>query len=208
MTSEKEILAEQLDIAISSVKALADAIKLWCDSKPMEDAANNAIAFEKQGDRTHEKFIQYLFTGGAVHYSKADKLALSDKIDKVMDMAEIAARHLIFIPKSVKVKASCKDNLKKLADVVLNTVELVKKCVVLANEDFDKAKIAAQEVEDMRREARNLEWIVLKDLLSGELDAKTLIVKEIIELFVMVADKAESLADFVDVIAIKYKSIL
>ena len=66
----------------------------------------------------------------------------------------------------------------------------------------------AENVEDSRREARGLEWKILKEILTGQVDVNALLQKEIVELIAMVADKAEALSDYVDVIAIKYKSLL
>ena len=208
MTSEKEILQEHLDVMVNCVKALTSCYSEWCEAKDISRDAQKVIELEKKGDRIHEKFTEYLFTGGAVHFSKADKLLMSERIDKILDVAEIAAQKLLIIPKGTKVKSSCTGDIKELSNVVINTCELLKEAIILVNSDFDKAKVMAQKVEDSRRKARELEWAVIKDILSGQVDGNALLQKELVELLAMVADKAEALADYVDVIAIKYKSLL
>ncbi len=208
MTSEKEILEEHLNIMVESLKALSSAFNGWCDSKDVTKDAEKVIELEKKGDRIHEKFSEYLFSGGAVHFSKADKLVLSDKIDKILNVAEIAAQKLLVVPKTLKVKTSCQADVKSLAEIVVITAELLKQCINAVNVDFDQAIKLAEKVEDARRDARNLEWKILKLLLDGQIDVNTLLIKELIELLVMVADKAEALSDYVDFLAIRYKSIL
>ncbi|MHA1783922.1 MAG: DUF47 domain-containing protein [Candidatus Helarchaeota archaeon] len=212
MTSEKELLENQLDILLESTRVLASTFNDWCsgaDHKKIKEDALKVVDFEKKGDRAHEKFIEYLFTGGAVHFSKSDKLILSDKIDKILDVEELTARYLIMMPSTLKVESKCIDDLKSLSEVIINTIVILRDTVLLINKDLDEAKIKSRKVEDERRKARDLEWKILEDLLNSKpLDANLLLIKQILELFVMVADKAESLADFLDGIAIKYKTLI
>ncbi|MHC1592323.1 MAG: DUF47 family protein, partial [Candidatus Helarchaeales archaeon] len=150
-----------------------------------------------------------LYSGGAVHFSKADKLTLSLNIDKVLGLAEIAAQYLLIKPKSLKIEAQIGTDFKKLADNVVETVKALREALLLINTDFDAAREKAKLVEDTRREVRNLEWKILKTLLDkDQLKPDALLTKQIVELTAIVADKAESLSDFVDTLALKYKTLV
>ncbi|NHI94216.1 MAG: DUF47 family protein [Candidatus Lokiarchaeota archaeon] len=212
MPTETEILKEQLDILVEATNTLATAINNWCESDPksksVQEEAQKVITLEKKGDRVEEKFIEYLYKGGAVHFSKTDKLTLSAKIDKILNMEELVARYLMAQPKSILIEKTVSEDIKKLSNSIVKTIETLRECVLLINKDFDEAKRYSRKVEDERREARNLEWKILNDLLNlKELNVHTLLIKQIVELYVMVADKAESLADFIDTIVIKYSTL-
>ena len=212
MPSEMDILTEQLDFMVASTEALARAMKIWCegsgDQEKIREEANKVISLEKKGDRSHEKFIEYLFKGGAVHFSKADKLVLSDKIDKILDIEELVARYLIIKPKALVVEKICASDIKKLSELVVECVKVLKECVLLVNKDLDEARESSRKVEDIRRDVRDLEWKILEDLLNSKtLDAQMLLTKEVIVLYGIVADKAEALADYVDTLAVKYRTL-
>ena len=212
MPNEMDILTEQLDFLVASTEALARAMNIWCEGADnqgkIEEEARSVIALEKSGDRSHEKFIEYLFKGGSVHFSKADKLDLSDRIDKILDVEELVARHLIVKPKALLVEKNCASDIKSMSETLVKCIMTLKDCVILMNKDLDEAKKSSRKVEDLRREVRDLEWKILEELLnSKQLDAHMLLTKDVIILYGMVADKAEALADYIDTLAVKYRTL-
>jgi len=207
------IIEEQLNNLIEAVKVLATAVNQCCEKKPddaeIEKIARKVVELEKKGDRLKEKFTEYLYGGGSVHFSKPDKLYLSLQVDKILDFAELSAQYLLVRPKGLTFDETIVPDVKALSSKVVETIEALRTCLILINSNFDEAREKARVVEDLRRDVRNLEWNILKNLLnSGDIDAKTLLIKQFIEFLAIIADKAESVSDSVDALALKYKTLM
>lgn len=210
MPSEQELLTDQLDNLIEGVKALEETVKECCEKSPddgkIEDYAQKVVELEKKGDRINEEFYEHLYKGGAVHFSKSDKILLSNGIDKILNFAEICAQYIIARPKTMKVPGDLVKDIIAMSEGDVETVTVLKDCILEINKDFDSARKLAARVEDKRRDVRDLEWKVLKDLMQ-KLTPELLILKQIVEMLAMVADKAEALSDYIDIMAIKYKTL-
>ena len=207
MADDMKILEKLLNSTIVGVEALVSALNLWTVGSNVEKPVEHVIEIEKKGDRIREEFTKYLYSTSHSLFARSDKLRLAGKIDKIMDFAEIAARYMLIMPKCEFEKGLISE-IKELGDIVYETVGALKDCILEINDDFDRAIKKAKKVEDLRRNARNLEWKILKGLMSsGKPTAEILLAKQVIELVTIVADKAEGISDFVDDLAIKYKTL-
>lgn len=190
------------------VTRLREAIHLYCDgdAKAAEIAGKKVVNLEKKADFLRRDLEKNLYEGVLIPFGKEDKYNLIEAIDDIADKAEIAVRLAKIVMPNIPKKLA--PDLRLLADQVESTVARLGSAVMLLNKDIDKAIKKAKEVELEREKVREIEFRIFENLFSKKkvTDVNSLLLKEMISLVALVADKTEEAADRVVVLAVKYES--
>jgi predicted phosphate transport protein (TIGR00153 family) len=190
------------------VTRLREAIHLYCDgdAKAAEIAGKKVVNLEKKADFLRRDLEKNLYEGVLIPFGREDKYNLIEAIDDIADKAEIAVRLAKIAMPNVPKKLV--PDMKLLADQVESTVAKLGSAVMLLNKDIDKAIKKAKEVELEREKVRETEFKIFEGLFSNAKgkEINALLLKDLVSLVALVADKTEEAADRVVVLSVKYES--
>ena len=201
---------DQLDKFITdvynSVVSLSRSVESYLNGneKLAYDFGKQVISLEESADARRRVMERELYSGVLIPFGREDKYELIETIDDIADKAEIIARLSKY--EKPKIPQNIKKDLVKLLGLVVNTSYLLKESVKFLSTDLDKAIKTSSKVNIEREIVRELEFKILKKLLSTpKIDFKTILLKELISLIGQVADKAEEASDRVISMAVKYQ---
>lgn len=202
----KQLFALEVDTMVEAVEILEQAVtaQVAGDFSRVQQHAQEVVKREKKVDRIKDAIVEKMFGGGRLPFSKGDRFEVIDNVDKITDQAEIVARQLVFmeipIPKGIQAEYA-----KMLAKTTA-TAHAIREAIVTLDSDLMEAKNKCKNVEDERREVRDLQWTLLPRLLQVEdlSHFQVLNLKDIIEGIGKLADIAEDFSDFIVALAVKY----
>jgi uncharacterized protein Yka (UPF0111/DUF47 family) len=163
---------------------------------------------EKLVDRTKEIIIEKLHVTKSfiTDYSNDDNYFVIRRLDEIEDQIELVAR--MFQIYSFKYPDDLRVEIIKLAKLVNKTVEHTVKSVELFYEDLTSIRAEIEKVEDVRRDVRELELKILKNLFDKiELykeSPRLFMIKDLIHNLVILADIMEEFSDDLEEIALQY----
>lgn len=210
-TLDNQELEEILKILERSAILLKDLIGSTSAESPggiqdeTESIVSEIISNEKRVDRLKEAFIENLYVKKRYlpTFQKVDNLMIINQLDEIQDEIEIVARYyqvyLYHFPVSLE-----KDIIsftKESTDVVLRLIEAVRFIYL----NFEEAQLACKRVEDERREARESQWTLLKNLYGLDVEVKELLlIRSLIRAILKVVETCEVFSDDLHGLTIKY----
>lgn len=198
----------QVKEMVAAVDGLLGAVEAQVkgDQQGVDQYCERVVAAEKKADRIRDAVVEKMFGRGRLPFSKSDRLHLVNRVDRVTDMAEIVARRLSFAP--LQLPEDIKGDFIKLAGAAVETVRKLAVALGAIHDDLLEAKRLCKDVEDIRRVARNTEWSLFHRLYKSSLPVQRFVLlKDLIEGFGRLADRAEDFGDFLMALAAKYVSI-
>ncbi|MHA1370970.1 MAG: DUF47 domain-containing protein [Promethearchaeota archaeon] len=203
-------LANILETLKNSANKIVELIKMICDDsvkseEKEKELISSIIADEKKVDRLRESFIEKLYTkkGFLPKFVANDNLFIIERLDAVEDDMEIVARYCNLY--QYKIPDPLKPDFIRLADEAEDVVKKLVNAVTLLYQDFSKAKKATDEIQTERRDAREVQWELMKQLHALDVDPKsTFMLQALIRILMKVVDKSEEFSDILYSMAIKY----
>jgi len=195
-------IRQVLDIVRKTLQML-EAVSRDEDVKKLEEIYSQILKSdeaEKEARRLVEKEVSEI---GAILTNREDFIRLVNGIDKIADIAEGVAFRILSLGKArMKINKDILSEVSRLGEFVLQTVVKLREAlfaVTLSSETFlQKTK----ETEDSERQVdeiyRNLDLIILQsEMKVGQL----LLLREIVQMFEDIADKAEESAETLRVLS-------
>ena len=169
--------------------------------------AEAANMLEKQCDRIKEVIATKLFREKTTfQFTKSDRYNIVLKVDDVINQADIIAHKIQLY--ELKIPSLLIPSLKELVKFTCQAIKDLQITIMELRQNFTKAIDKAAIVEDDRRTARHICWDLLKTLYHIPSDPITLLLtRELILDLMTLADKAERLSDFIELLAIRYARI-
>jgi len=181
--------------------SIDDLIKGKIDIAKLDEV----IASEHLADREKEDYIRILYQDKrALPFLIEDRYRLIKYIDLVSDDSEELARGLKVYP--FDLFDDIKESMQKLNNIYDKTVEILVEMISLMETDFKTAYEKSFEIENLKRNAREVKYNIL-DVIYQKSDARSLQIyltsKICIKLFDMIK-RAEEISDFLRSLIIKY----
>lgn len=139
-------------------------------------------------------------------FSKADRVLVFNRINKIRDLGEILARKMLLyrvVFPDEQFKNDIKEILELLKTVLLDLASAVKSI----GKDLEYSYEVSQKIKNEHLKLRNKAWELLGNLYNYEMDflSRTfLYLKDLIEGIVFLADEAENFAGYLQFLATKY----
>jgi len=139
-------------------------------------------------------------------FSKADRVLVFNRINKIRDFGEILARKMLLyrvVFPDEQFKNDIKEILELLKTVLLDLASAVKSI----GKDLEYSYEVSQKIKNEHLKLRNKAWELLSKLYNYEMDflSRTfLYLKDLIEGIVFLADEAENFAGYLQFLATKY----
>ncbi len=197
------VLSKSLQSASAKMKVTA---KLWVEGEheKLDELEEEVIELERKADRAKENLIENILAKHAfLPQQTQERHNLALHMDSVIDAAEDAVRMMV-IGKGMKPP----EEILEIAEKCWICTDLLQDSVKYLFKDFDKSSEITRKVDLVREEARDIQYKLLKKLFRDpDCDYKPIEVhfyKSVSERVLEVAIKAESAADFIRELAIKY----
>ncbi|KKM65463.1 hypothetical protein LCGC14_1491030 [marine sediment metagenome] len=184
-------------------ESINDLIKGKLDSAKLDEV----IESEHIADDEKEAYINILYKDRrALPFLVEDRYRLIKYIDLVSDDSEELARGLKVFPFALY--DDIKENMQELNDIYDKAVEKLVEMISLMETDFNAAYEKSFEIENLKRNAREVKYDIL-DVIYQKSKARSLQIyltsKICIKLFDMIK-RAEEISDFLRSLIVKYPS--
>ena len=163
---------------------------------------------EHDADEIRRKMEIEFYNGAFLPFDREDRIILAENVDSVADMCQETAFGIclsrVISPRDIV------EDFSNLCDSIDETVNALKKCIELLDEDLGDALKKAHEVEKLEDEVDRIERKILKRLYisykNQEIDILTHIeIKNTVLRLGNIADRAENASDRVPIIVAKRK---
>ena len=195
--------AEKIEISFNNMN---NAIYALCDGKTKEikKYCEATVIAEKEADRIFEEISARLFSREVMVFSRGDRLYIAKHIEEVIDAAETVARRLLI--HKPKVFPDLSEMLKDVATKAKNIGQILKKVIVKIFDDFDEAERLVNQIQDIRRDAREVEYQFLEKLYEFKPEyADFIFYDQIIKKILLAINKAENFGDGIRGLIWKYR---
>ena len=204
-----EELFDQLakELQVSSAK-LASAIKIWSENNPdarerISQLKEEIIEAERRCDDIKEELIDSIFSKGAyLPQATEDRHRLVRHMDTIVNRTEVVIRRLVSkqdFPERIP------HEMPILAEKVHRCTDYLQDALKYIDKDYDKARNYASKVDTLREEARDLDFHIFGRIHSPDYTPKDAAYLYTISVsLIKVAEAAESTADYISAMAVKY----
>jgi uncharacterized protein Yka (UPF0111/DUF47 family) len=158
------LMADRVEITLNYLK---EAILAICNNDPIELGRNAALIkeMERKSDRVHDEIIDRMYSKETLMFSRQDRLYIISSTDNVIDGAESAVRRLSsYFPVSVQELTPL---LKEMADLLGKIGVATKELLLLLFKDFKASYKKIDEIEELRRNVRQIEFDFIKALFTN-----------------------------------------
>jgi len=195
-------IRQVLDIVRKTLQML-EAVSRDEDVKKLEEIYGQILKSdeaEKEARRLVEKEVSEI---GAILTNREDFIRLVNGIDKIADIAEGVAFRILSLGKArMKINKDILSQVSRLGEFVLQTVVKLREALFAVTLNSETFLQKTKETEDSERQVdeiyRNLDLIILQsEMKVGQL----LLLREIVQMFEDIADKAEESAETLRVLS-------
>ncbi len=174
---------------------------------------------ETEADGGRRKFMRILHEGAFLPAFRGDLARLADRLDRIADTTEGAARAILQRKKLVrafreaerkspKVKEFA-SRLVKMADLTTKTVLALRDSVEMLMVDIDKALKKSQLVNKLEHQIDEIEAEVFEEMYKHEryFDPLSVVqLSDILHRFENISDRAEDTSDLIEIIAYTFRA--
>ncbi|MHA1340530.1 MAG: DUF47 domain-containing protein [Promethearchaeota archaeon] len=199
---------EHIDYIEKTLTSLSNAVKAFIqqDKESLKKFVDETISNEKNQDKVREEIIKRLFSRETMVFSRTDRLDLIYMMNKIVGHAETVSRRLLVYSSTPNEKLFAQ--FETISDQLVIIGKKTSNALSMVLEDFDKAKKIIIEINDLRRDFRELEYQTFKILYAlsnSELKIKDFVFYEdLISNLARVFNQADTIADRLDVLIHKY----
>ncbi len=139
-------------------------------------------------------------------FSKADRVLVFNRINKIRDFGEILARKMLLY-RVVFPDEQFKNDIKVILELLKTVLLDLASAVKSIGKDLEHSYEVSQKIKNEHLKLRNKAWELLSKLYNYEMDflSRTfLYLKDLIEGIVILADVAENFAGYLQFLATKY----
>ena len=174
----------------------------------LEDAdLKKAISCEQKCDRLKEKYVEILFKNKrGLPFLIEDRYLIINTVDKkIVGRCEFVARFLRVFP--FDIYKDLRDDIKAINQKYFETANELMKCLELVETNFDAAYKKTFEIENLRREAREISFNIMGILYKkkGD-DLRIYLTTKLIQYIYEIINNAEEISDYLRGLIIKYPS--
>lgn len=200
-------LAKELQIASAK---LADAVVIWANHEQDPEARSkilhlkdDIVKAERRCDDIKEELVSDIFTKGAyLPQATEDRHRLVRYMDIIVNKTEVVIRRLVA---REDFPARIPHEMPILAEKVHQCTDFLQDALKYIDSDTQKALKYAAKVDAAREEARDLDFHIFGRINSPDYDAKdAYYCYKISVSLVVVAEAAEQLSDYIQVMTVKY----
>lgn len=195
--------AELIEVALHHMN---QAIVALCeqDGQAMHEATQQTILNEKALDKIHDNIVSRLFTREALVFSREDRLYIANGIDEIVDKAEVVVRRAsIYTPNHIPQELV--PRLIAISERAKIIGTLISEASIAIFYDFQKASGLVENIEDIRREAKQDDLYFLQKLYALNLETRDfLYFDHLIHNIMQCIDEANTFADGLERLIAKY----
>ncbi|QEE16556.2 DUF47 domain-containing protein [Promethearchaeum syntrophicum] len=203
--SLRYLFYENAELLNQAFQTMCEAVNAYCQNniKEARKKAEETIAIEKKQDRSREVIIERIFSKETMVFTRPDRLKIIERMDKIVDETEIVVRKLLqFNPTP---PAELVEGLGKMAENIGKIGIDLKKLIKVILVDFSEGPLYIKNVNDFRREVREIHWILLTKIFELKLEPLEFnYFQNLIKAVSKVADKSEEFADEINGMLCKY----
>ena len=180
-----------------------DLINNKMDKKKLDEVINA----EHSADRAKEKYINLLYKDQrALPFLVEDRYRLIKYLDFISDITEDLARGLKIYP--FELYNDIKEDLQRLNDIYVETIEVLIKMVNLMETDFKTAYQKSFDIETLKRNGREAKYKILGLIYqkSKERTLRIYLTSKICTKIFDIIISAEEISDFLRSLIVKYPS--
>ena len=197
------VLSKSMQSASAKMRVTA---KLWVEGEheKLDELEKEVIELERKADRAKENLVERILSKRAfLPQQTQERHSLALHMDAIIDVAENAVRMMV-IGKGMKPPEEILD----IAEKCWICTDLLQDSVKYLFEDFQKSVEITRKIDLVREEARDIQYKLLKKLFrdpdSVYEPVEVHFYKSVSERVLDVAIKAESAADYIRELAMKY----
>ncbi|NYT18320.1 MAG: TIGR00153 family protein [Methanobacteriales archaeon] len=135
------------------------------DFDALEDKVHEMSLLEHQADEVRRIMEIEFFKGAFLPFDREDRIILAELVDSVADVTQETAYGICL--SRVQFPHEFEDDFQELVDAVCETVEVLKECVGMLDEDLSQAISKAHEVEAKEEVVDRVERRILKKLYDA-----------------------------------------
>ncbi|TXT60604.1 MAG: hypothetical protein BAJALOKI2v1_90018 [Promethearchaeota archaeon] len=204
--SLEELNRKILEETKFGTNTLNKVINTYIDGNLNRKDLDEVTDSEHRADRLKEKYIKLLFEDKrALPFLVEDRFNIITMLDKVNSRSEYVARFLEIMPYGVY--DDIKEDFKQLTELCCKTVEELIKCLELIETSFDEAYEKTFDVQELRREARKINFNLLEVIFKKtDNPTRVYLLSKLVRGVYDIIAWAEDLADYLRGLIIKYPS--
>jgi len=217
-----EVLKQNASSIADVVKKFEDLIKAFFLEHDLEKASRygkELSTLETEADNGRRKFMRILHEGAFLPTFRGDLARLADRLDRIADTTEGAARAILQRKKLTKafLEAERKNpkvkefasSLVKMADLTTKTVLALRDSVSMLTTDIDKALKKSQSVNRLEHQIDEMEAWVFEEMYEHEryFDPLSVVqLSDVLHRFENISDRAEDASDLIEIIAYTFRA--
>ena len=217
-----EVLKKNADSITDVVKKFEILITTFFmehDFKKTEILGSELSALETEADRGRRKFMRILHEGAFLPAFRGDLARLADRLDRIADTTEGAARAVLqrkklmgALRKAWRKSPKLKEfifTLVKMAELTTKTVQALRDSVEMLIIDIDRALEKTKDVNKLEHEIDETEQGIFREMYEFErhLDPLSVVqLSDILHRFENISDRAEDASDLIEIIAYTFRA--
>ncbi len=201
-------IMEHMSLVEKTLEAFNEVLKQYLkedmDIEELRGLMKLVHDLEGQADDMQEEATESIMHSRLLPETKVELMRLVDRVDGVANKAESIVDH-VFLFAHLKFPEDMRGQIAKIMDTTLKQMTAAKEMVKLLFEDFRKAKVKAEEVDDLESEVDGLERELISKLRQWDVSlAEKYVYLNFIEKLADISDALEDVASVVEqIIAIR-----
>ncbi len=198
-----ERFSEHADKVFETVKLTDKAVDVYFNKGDLQEIINDISKVETEADSVYYDIARDLFKGQLLPYTSEDWFELLDHVDNIADNSDRIAKFLLVY--RVKVDEKLKNRIKELMKISCEAARIIKESIEMMRHDMEGAAEKASEVAEIRHHARNIEYMLFKELFNSKMPTKRLLLlKEIVYWITQVSNSSKRAANRIIMMSVKY----
>ncbi len=185
----------------TAVKELSQLIEDWIagNNSQVPERHSKISTLEKEANNIKWSLLDELSTATTL-VCREDLMRLVLETDMIADNVEAVA-YKISIAGNINLPSNILNNLKKMMETVVNTMDKLRESIIALEQNIDKAAQLSKQVDETEEQTDAIHRSLMKDVLEAVNDYKKMYkISNIIEQLEETSDQIKSSADMVRIL--------
>ena len=198
-------IIEYMDICLQCINTFDEAINCFVTTgcgESFDYFAEKIHKFESKADDVLKKLELDLYKKALIPESRGDIILLLEKVDKLPNIIETVLFEIRIQRMTIPVELI--ESFEKLASLSTEACRKVIECVSCLFNNQEKVVELVHKIDDLESEADHVQNSMLRELFELEIDlAEKLLFKSLITIMGNISDKAENIANRINLVLFK-----
>ncbi|MHA1754159.1 MAG: DUF47 domain-containing protein [Candidatus Odinarchaeia archaeon] len=190
-------------VILSAIKELSLLIEDWLNGNKEEvrERHKRISKFEKDANEIKWKLLD-LLSNATTLLQREDIMRLATEADMIADNAEAVAYKVNMAENISNLPKIIGEDLKKMSDSVLRSMDKLRECIMMLEQNVNKASEISKQVDEIEEETDAIHRRLMREIIDSLTDYKELyLLSSIIEQLEETSDQIKTSADSVRIIS-------